>query len=298
MCLAAGFVKGGILPPGLTRPTVPLAETIDLRPERGSSEEHPKVPYAKGKSPNWVTWCIYANIMQQFFENIDAIDDIEEVLWYAVGVSEEQGAVRQSYHFTPLFERQNSERTVVRAHGFDPEWLKCYDESDFRRKDPIPSRTMAHGSLLTWKDAEHIAPNSPANEEFFAAMRRFGLVHGFGLPLFGPRSRNAYASIDFDKPITEVGKKRLGIVRAVSQSAHQRVCVLLEAELDKVELSEREREVLEWIVRGKSLSVIAEILGLSPDTVKTYARRIYAKLGANDRIAAVIKALKLGIVPG
>ncbi|MFL0356679.1 autoinducer binding domain-containing protein [Erythrobacter sp. GH1-10] len=234
--------------------------------------------------------------MQRYFGKIEALEDIGEVLWYAVGVCEELGAVRQSYHFTPLFERQNSERTVVHAHGFDPEWLELYDESNFRKSDPIPPRTMAYGAMLSWERAMTIAPNTSENEAFFARMREFGLVHGFGLPLFGPRSRNAYASIDFGRPGSEVGEKKLGIARSISQAAHQRVCVLLESARQPVELSPRELEVLEWLVRGKSLSVTADILGLSQDTVKTYAKRIYAKLGTNDRVGAVVKALKLGLV--
>ncbi|MBV7259931.1 helix-turn-helix transcriptional regulator [Erythrobacter crassostreae] len=234
--------------------------------------------------------------MQGYFGKIEALIDVGEVLWYAVGVCEELGVVRQSYHFTPLFDSPTSERTVVHAHGFDPAWLKYYDESDFRKSDPIPERVMAFGAMLTWEEAKKIAPNSSENEVFFDAMRKNGLIHGFGVPLFGPRSRNAYASFDFGFPIERVPERKLGIVRSVSQAAHQRVCVLLESTRDRVELSQREEEVLTWIVRGKSLSVIGDILDLSPDTVKTYAKRIYAKLGSTDRVGAVVKALKLGLV--
>ena len=234
--------------------------------------------------------------MQVHFRTIEEIEDIGAVLWHAVDVCKQQGVVRQSYHFTPLFESPTSERTVVQAVGFDRKWLECYDDSDFRKKDPIPSRTMEHGALLTWKDAIDYAQNTRENEEFFAAMREFELVHGFGLPLFGPRGRNAYASFDFGIPLSEVGDEKLGTVRSVSQAAHQRVCVLLDASREAPELSEREAEVLHWIAQGKSISVIADILGISPDTVKTYARRVYTKLGANDRVGAVVKALKLGMV--
>ncbi|MCK0128447.1 LuxR family transcriptional regulator [Erythrobacter sp. F6033] len=234
--------------------------------------------------------------MQGYFGKIEALIDVGEVLWYAVGVCEELGVVRQSYHFTPLFDSPTSERTVVHAHGFDREWLEFYSESDFRKSDPIPARVMAFGAMLTWEEAKKIAPNTPENEVFFDAMRKYGLIHGFGVPLFGPRSRNAYASFDFGYPIDRVPEKTLGIIRSVSQAAHQRVCVLLESTREKVELSQREQEVLEWLVRGKSLSVIGDILDLSPDTVKTYAKRIYAKLGSVDRVGAVVKALKLGLV--
>ena len=210
--------------------------------------------YVHGKSPSWVTLCIFRHAMQDFFREIEQLDDIGEVLWYAVKVCKDQGVVRQSYHFTPLFDAPTSERTVVHAVGFDPEWLECYDESEFRKKDPIPARTMSHGALLSWKDAESMAPNTEANEEYFAAMREFGLIHGFGLPLFGPRGRNAYASFDFGKPLSEVSSEQLGIVRTVPQAAHQRVCVLLDAERDMPELSEREAELPIFSISRQILS--------------------------------------------
>ena len=61
-------------------------------------------------------------------------------------------------------------------------------------------------------------------------------------------------------------------------------------------LSEREREVLTWLSKGKSNNDVATILNISSDTVATYKRRIYSKLGSNDRIAVTIKALRLGLI--
>ena len=65
---------------------------------------------------------------------------------------------------------------------------------------------------------------------------------------------------------------------------------------EKPALSERELEVLTWAARGKTTQAIATILDLSPDTVKTYSKRIYAKLDASERVGAVLKALRLGLV--
>lgn len=61
-------------------------------------------------------------------------------------------------------------------------------------------------------------------------------------------------------------------------------------------LSPREKEVLVWVAKGKSNSVIAEILGVSESTVDTFLRRIYTKLNATNRITAVVKAIRLGII--
>lgn len=234
--------------------------------------------------------------MQRHFGRIEALEDIGDVLRYAADVCREQGALRYSYHFTPLFDAPNSPRTMVIAEGFDPEWLELYEKAEFRSKDPIPERTMAHGAMLTWVDAMHAAPNTDENLAYFSAMREHGLINGFGIPLFGPRGRNAYSSFDFGKPVGEIEPSALGLVRSVPQAAHQRVCVLLEKTRERPELSEREGEVMHWVAQGKSLTAIATILDLSPDTVKTYTKRIYAKLEASDRVGATVKALKLGLV--
>ena len=55
-------------------------------------------------------------------------------------------------------------------------------------------------------------------------------------------------------------------------------------------LSPREAEVLQSMMRGNSTAVIATSLGVTPKTVYKHSERIYAKLGVNDRIAAVSAA--------
>jgi DNA-binding NarL/FixJ family response regulator len=62
------------------------------------------------------------------------------------------------------------------------------------------------------------------------------------------------------------------------------------------ELSQREREVLELVVRGFTFPEIAKLLELSPHTIGTFVRRIYRKLEVSSRGEAVFEALQLGIV--
>lgn len=61
-------------------------------------------------------------------------------------------------------------------------------------------------------------------------------------------------------------------------------------------LSEREMEVLECVVNGKSNKEIASLLGISHQTVKNHVTSILRKFGVEDRTQAVVYALKHGWV--
>jgi len=70
--------------------------------------------------------------------------------------------------------------------------------------------------------------------------------------------------------------------------------------MDIVEgLTEREREVLTLVGKGRSNDQIAEELFLSPTTVKTHVNRTMTKLGVHDRAGLVVVAYESGLVrPG
>jgi DNA-binding NarL/FixJ family response regulator len=64
-----------------------------------------------------------------------------------------------------------------------------------------------------------------------------------------------------------------------------------------VELSDRESEVLALIALGLTNSEIAEELYLSVETVKTYVKRLYAKLGVHNRAQAALAASSHQLTP-
>jgi DNA-binding CsgD family transcriptional regulator len=61
-------------------------------------------------------------------------------------------------------------------------------------------------------------------------------------------------------------------------------------------VTQREREVLEHLARGRSNKEIAQKLGISPSTAGTHVENLYRKLGVSTRAAAALLASKWGLV--
>ncbi len=63
-----------------------------------------------------------------------------------------------------------------------------------------------------------------------------------------------------------------------------------------VHLTAREHEVLRHLAAGASIATVAARLYMSESTVKTHTARLYGKLGAHNRAAAIMSAVRLGLV--
>jgi len=61
-------------------------------------------------------------------------------------------------------------------------------------------------------------------------------------------------------------------------------------------LTPREQEVLDLLSKGLTAREMGDILGLKPDTVRDYLKRLYGKLDAGNRIEALEQARRLGFL--
>ena len=65
---------------------------------------------------------------------------------------------------------------------------------------------------------------------------------------------------------------------------------------DSYQLTNREREILQLLSKGNSFKMMAAMLHLSIDTVRTHTKHIYDKLHVNSQIEAVSKAINEKLV--
>ena len=73
------------------------------------------------------------------------------------------------------------------------------------------------------------------------------------------------------------------------------VAIKLAERMSANELTDRELEVLNLMVKGSGTTALAQKLNLSEGTVKFHINNIFQKLGVNDRTQAVVVALRRGL---
>ncbi|MGE4429132.1 MAG: autoinducer binding domain-containing protein [Sphingobium sp.] len=181
--------------------------------------------------------------------------------------------------------------------GFSREVSRRYIDEGWGTKDPGPAFALAQGCPVRWSDSFRSMDMDEEQAHFLAAMREVNLGDGYSLPVYGPRGRHGALAIGNARRADALNKAPLDEMHLIAQAAHMRLCQLLPDTilLDKP-LSARELEILEWVARGKSNGVIADILDLSAGTVDTYLRRIFDKLDVSDRTSAAVRGVGMGLI--
>jgi DNA-binding CsgD family transcriptional regulator len=121
-------------------------------------------------------------------------------------------------------------------------------------------------------------------------------VHSF--PIKDHKGRTLYAvKIGFDITSQKQAHARMerylySLEKSLGESSDQEI----ESPKKNFGLTPRELEVLKLLAQGFTRENMAQILGISPNTVKTHIVHVYDKLDVSDRAQAAVMATRLGII--
>lgn len=188
--------------------------------------------------------------------------------------------------------------TIIQR-GFPPEVSQKYITEGWGEKDPGPAYALMRGYPVRWRDVWTRIEPDEEQRAFIQTMSAVHLGDGYNFPVYGPRGRNGTIAVGYPVNDDVLDTAPVDEMHLIAQAAHMHLCQLLPDRMmiDRP-LSERELEILEWVARGKSNSVIADILHLSGGTVDTYLRRIYDKLDVSDRTSAAVRGVGMGLIEG
>lgn len=234
--------------------------------------------------------------MEKYFSAAAAADDIPGLWRVLVDYLGGYGISRIITVHLPPVGAPDSGRQRIRIGGYPQEWIDRYTDH-LHRDDPMPAQANVQAAPFRWSDIGGLRDLTPAQLAF---IDEFTILNegadGIAIPVFGPNGRNGYVGLALPDGLID-DTDTLHRVQVAAQYAHQLYCGIIVPQLpERAPLSPRELEILRWIAQGKSNSVIAEILGVSANTVDTHIRRIFAKLDVTDRVSAALAGLGQGII--
>lgn len=185
---------------------------------------------------------------------------------------------------------------VLTSH--DPEYVEAFFGKGLYAHAPMVRWTMENTGAISWgKVPELIAAGMapPRAYEVLELNQKYGVIAGYSISFreissrarggIGLCARPGLSQADVDAIWAEYGDAIL----VLNNAMHLKL-VHLPHQGAEISLTQRQREVLQWIADGKSVQNVATLLGVSPATVEKHLRLARENLKVETTAQAVLKA--------
>jgi LuxR family quorum-sensing system transcriptional regulator CciR len=194
---------------------------------------------------------------------------------------------------------RSSSGRAFRIHNYPDKWERYYDGEQLGRTDPVHRACQITAVGFAWSQLPRMIPLTRRDHRMLEAAAKQGLGQGYTVPAHVPGEVNGSCSFATARgralrpehlaTAQLVGAFAFEVARGLLKREQQKLC-------DPARVSDRERDCLIWVARGKSDSEIAMILGISPETVHQYVKHARSNYDAVSRSQLVAQALFSGTI--
>lgn len=182
---------------------------------------------------------------------------------------------------------------------YSDDWIARYYAENYFDVDPVVEEGTLAFMPFCWSNLDWTGKK---RGEFAESAKGHGVgTAGLTVPIRGPGGQHALFSLasqrseeSWDRQMRE----HLPDLHIIAHHLHE-ATIRVEGvahPLKVINLSIRERDVLQWAASGKTTDEIATILGIAERTVRVYLDTARHKLGATNRTHAVARALGTGLI--
>ncbi len=189
---------------------------------------------------------------------------------------------------------------MVAFSDYPAEWQNIYFEKHYAIIDPVVTTAKRSMRMFAWSAEDHKVRKSTREvRRFYSEATDFGIRSGVSIPITTSYGRTAMITLASDRQKAEISPS-WDPLQAALALAHVHIHLSLTAvspfKKGEVALSTQEATSLSWSSHGKSMPVIAELLGIKPRTVQFYLDSARDKLGASNLQQAVRIAMEKKLI--
>ena len=176
--------------------------------------------------------------------------------------------------------------------------LEATSNPELMARDPVASRLKQTALPFTY-DQDFYVRNGAA--ELWEEQASFGFREGIAVALHLPDHRHFLLGVDGPERLPARTQELYRLMAdlqffAVHAQAAALRLMAEPAQQALLEFSDREIEILQWAMAGKSAQVTASLLGISHHGVNYHMGNVYRKLGVASKSQALMRAVELGII--
>lgn len=187
------------------------------------------------------------------------------------------------------------EGRAIRVHNYPARWADAYDRQALGVSDPVHRASHVTSIGFCWSQIPTMIPLTDEDRRILAMGREEGLGDGFTVPAHVPGEARGSCSFagHAGRPIVVERRPMAQLVGAFAFEAARRLHTQRGhlPQPPPPALTDRQRDCLLWVARGKSDWEISHILGVTEETVARHIKQACARYEVSKRTLLAIRAL-------
>lgn len=223
-------------------------------------------------------------------EAVTSVDDLNEAMR---AISAELGF--QYFALSHHVDLARADGAAIRLHNYPDRWADYYDGNGLGVSDPVHRASHVTSVGFCWSNMPAMIPLTAEDRRVLALGREQGIGDGFTVPANVPGEARGSCSFanEADRPIPEAMLPLAQLAGAFAFEAARQLWIprgRFATEPLPV-LTDRQRDCVLWVARGKTDWEIGRILGVTEETVRRHIKLARERLGVSKRTLLAIRAL-------
>jgi LuxR family quorum sensing-dependent transcriptional regulator len=178
------------------------------------------------------------------------------------------------------------------------EWIDIYNSHGFVEHDFMPMEARRRISGFWWSEVVPQLKLTEVQKRLYQAGIEFGWRDVFAVPVHGPGSVQGLVTLGM-RVSRAFSAGDAALVEMMARTVWE--CCRASEDFgtfapDRVQLSPRERECLQWAAAGKSDTDIAALVGIKVSTAHFHIEQAKKRLGVTTRVEAVAVGVLNGVI--
>jgi DNA-binding CsgD family transcriptional regulator len=178
------------------------------------------------------------------------------------------------------------------------DWIEFYETNRFVEHDVLPIEARRRIGHFWFNDIKSRFKLTEKQQQLYDAGVAYGWTDVFAVPIHGPGSMQGLVTMATRK-VLALSSSDCAVLEMIARTVWE-CCRSSEGfgmfDPDRVQLSPREIECLQWAAAGKSDADIAVLVGIKPATAHFHIERAKKRLGVKTRVEAVAVGVLHGVI--